>query len=77
MTEYDCNPPADVSSKLIAVVERLTTARFASTFAPETAARLVADSYDQLAAEAKVDTYLPVMTQHFAADRPPVCDRRR
>jgi protein-tyrosine-phosphatase len=63
-----CEPPISVLPKLEPVVDTLTT-RFAGVFARETVARLVVDSYTQLAANAVVDTYLPVLTQHFAADR--------
>lgn len=68
MTEYDCDPPTEVPPKLAPVITHLTE-RFAGTFAPETVARLVVDSYEKLAVGAVVDTYLPVLTQHLAADR--------
>jgi len=68
MTAYDSTAPVDVPARLEPVVERLT-ARFAGTFARETVARLVVDSHEQLAAAARVDTFLPLLTQHFAADR--------
>jgi arsenate reductase len=68
MTEYDSQPPAQVEPKLAPVVAHLTE-RFAGSFSPETVARLVVDSYAQLSVGAVVDTYLPVLTQHFAADR--------
>jgi arsenate reductase len=68
MTEYDSQPPAQVDPKLAPVVAHLVE-RFAGTFSPETVARLVVDSHAQLSVGAVVDTYLPVLTQHFAADR--------
>jgi protein-tyrosine-phosphatase len=60
--------PAEVPTKLRPAVDRLAE-RFAGIFARETVTRFVVDSYEQLAAAAAVDTYLPVLTQHFAADR--------
>ncbi len=68
MTGYDSAAPEDVPPRLQPVVDRLTE-RFSGTFAPETVIRLVVDSYEQLAAAAAIDTFLPVLTQHFAADR--------
>ena len=68
MTVYDSAAPEDIPPRLEPVVERLTE-RFSGTFAPETVTRLVVDSYEQLVAAAAIDTFLPVLTQHFAADR--------
>jgi arsenate reductase len=68
MTSYDSQPPARVDPKLVPVVQHLTR-RFAGTFSPETVARLVVDSHAQLAASARVETFLPLLAQHFAADR--------
>ena len=43
--------------------------RFSSTFSPETVRRYVAESYELLAARAKVRTFLPTLTARFATDR--------
>lgn len=43
--------------------------RFAGTFAPETVERYVFESYTALARTAKITTYLPATTEHFASDR--------
>jgi arsenate reductase len=67
MTAHDTRP-VPVPPKLVPVVEHLAE-RFAGTFAPETVARLVVDSHEQLSAGARVETYLPLLVQHFAADR--------
>ncbi|MDQ3423869.1 MAG: arsenate reductase ArsC [Actinomycetota bacterium] len=68
LTAADFTAPAGIPPRLRPVVDRLTE-RFEGTFGPETVTRLVVDSYEQLADSAAVDTYLPVLTQHFAADR--------
>ncbi|MBW3639607.1 MAG: arsenate reductase ArsC [Actinobacteria bacterium] len=68
MTAYDSAAPDAIPQRLRPVVDRLTE-RFSGTFAPETVCRLVVDSYEQLVAAAAIDTYLPLLTQHFAADR--------
>lgn len=68
MTSYDSAPPAAVPARLVPAVAHLAE-RFAGTFAPETVARMVLDSYAQLATSARVDTFLPLLAQHFAADR--------
>jgi arsenate reductase len=57
-----------VPPKLVPVLEHLAE-RFSGMFSPETVARLVVDSHDQLAVGARVETYLPLLAQHFAADR--------
>ena len=43
--------------------------RFAGVFAGETVERYVFESYTALARTAKVTTYLPATTEHFASDR--------
>jgi len=68
MTAYDSTPPLEVPPKLQPAADHLIT-RFAGTFSRETVSRVLVDSYDQLAAAARVDTYLPLLSQHFAADR--------
>jgi arsenate reductase len=61
-------PPEHVQRQLEQPIARLTE-RFAGTFSSETVARVVVDSYEQLAATARVDTYLPLFAERFAADR--------
>jgi len=68
MTVYDSAPPVDVPTRLAPVIEKLT-ARFAGTYGPETVSQVVMDSYDRLAATARVEGFLPVLTQKFATDR--------
>lgn len=68
MTVHDAARPSAVPDRLQPAVDHLAE-RFAGTFSRETVTRLVLDSYDQLAVGARVDTYLPLLTQHFAADR--------
>ena len=48
---------------------RTLAAKFEGIFARETVERLLHESYDLLAASAKVTAYLPVLTERFAADR--------
>lgn len=48
---------------------RTLAAKFEGIFAVETIERLLHESYDMLAATAKVSTYLPLLTERFAADR--------
>lgn len=43
--------------------------RFAGVFAAETVERYVFESYTALARTAKISTYLPATTEHFANDR--------
>ncbi|MEJ1178508.1 MULTISPECIES: arsenate reductase ArsC [unclassified Pseudarthrobacter] len=43
--------------------------RFAGVFAVETVERYVFESYTALARTAKITTYLPATTEHFASDR--------
>lgn len=43
--------------------------RFAGVFAAETVERYVFESYTALARTAKISTYLPATTEHFASDR--------
>lgn len=43
--------------------------RFHGVFATETIERLLHESYDLLAATSKISTYLPLLTERFAADR--------
>src|SRR5207244_13329123 len=43
--------------------------QFEGIFAVETAERLLHESDDMLAATARVSTYLPLLTERFAADR--------
>jgi arsenate reductase len=63
-----CDPPIAVPHRLEQPIERLSS-RFAGVFAPETVARVVVDSHQQLADEAAVDTFLPLLAEKFAADR--------
>ena len=42
---------------------------FEGTFGPETIARYIADSFDQLAPAATVTTFLPLLTERFARER--------
>ena len=44
-------------------------ARFDGVFAAQTIERLLHESYDLLAATAKVNTYLPLLAERFAAER--------
>jgi protein-tyrosine-phosphatase len=43
--------------------------RFEGTFATETIERLLHESHDLLAATSKITTYLPLLTERFAAER--------
>jgi len=63
-----CDPPLAVPDKLEQPIERLSS-RFAGVFSSETVARVVFDSHQQLAAEAAVETFLPLLAEKFAADR--------
>lgn len=54
------------------VLDRSTAAlaaEFVGVFAPETVERCVHDSYRQLAEQATVTTYLPLLAQRFARER--------
>jgi protein-tyrosine-phosphatase len=44
-------------------------ARYDGVFAFETVERLLHESYDLLAATSRISTYLPLLTERFAADR--------
>jgi len=44
-------------------------ARFDGVFATETIERLLHESYDLLAATARINTYLPLLAERFATDR--------
>ncbi len=50
---------------LHSIAQTLAT-EFEGTFAVETIDRFVAESYDHLAANAQVTSFLPVITQRFA-----------
>ena len=67
MTSVDTAAPR-VPDQLAPAVSHLTK-RFAGTVGPETVARLVVESHQELAADARIDTFLPLLAQHLAADR--------
>lgn len=67
MTSLDTTAPR-VPDHLAPAVAQLTK-RFAGTVGPETVARLVVESHEELAADARIDTFLPLLAQHLAADR--------
>lgn len=48
---------------------RTLAARFSGVFTAETVERCVLESYLALKSTAKVDTYLPILAEHFAADQ--------
>ncbi|GAB3550807.1 arsenate reductase ArsC [Arthrobacter tumbae] len=58
----------DTTEVLHRISERLTE-RFAGVFATETVERYVFESYTALARTAKITTYLPATTEHFATER--------
>jgi arsenate reductase len=58
----------DNTEVLHRISERLGE-RFAGIFAAETVERYVFESYTALARTAKITTYLPATTEHFASDR--------
>ncbi|WP_035778628.1 arsenate reductase ArsC [Arthrobacter sp. 35/47] len=58
----------DTTEVLHRISERLAE-RFAGVFAAETVERYVFESYTALARTAKITTYLPATTEHFASDR--------
>lgn len=58
----------DITEVLLRISNRLG-ARFAGIFAAETIERYVFESYTALARTAKISTYLPATTEHFASDR--------
>ncbi|WP_171781950.1 low molecular weight phosphatase family protein [Isoptericola halotolerans] len=60
--------PADHTRMLARITHELSLDH-ADTLSPETVARFVADSYDLLAARARVRRHLPALTARFAADR--------
>ena len=55
--------------EVLSTSARTLAAEFEGIFAVETIERLLHESYDMLAATAKVATYLPLLTERFAADR--------
>jgi arsenate reductase len=58
----------DNTEVLLRISNRLG-ARFAGIFAAETIERYVFESYTALARTAKISTFLPATTEHFASDR--------
>jgi arsenate reductase len=58
----------DNTALLYRISSRLAD-RFAGTFAGETVERYVFESYTALARTAKITSYLPATTEHFASDR--------
>lgn len=68
MTVYDSTPPADVPERLAPVIDGLAE-RFAGIHASATVSRVVVDSYERLATQAFVDTYLPILARKLAAER--------
>ncbi|WP_149180356.1 arsenate reductase ArsC [Streptomyces sp. TRM49041] len=60
--------PVLPDERLTAGVARLAV-RHRGRFSPETVRRLIADSYQRLAANAHVRTHLVVLTERFAAER--------
>ena len=64
--EHSADPHPD------AVVTRITrelARRFAGVFSAETVERYVCESYEALERTARVQTYVPLLAQHFATDR--------
>lgn len=61
--------PRSEHERLLSRVVETLAEDFRGVFGAETVERYVFDSYDLLAARAKVRTYLPVLTARFAADR--------
>jgi protein-tyrosine-phosphatase len=55
--------------RVLATVSRSLSREFAGVFGPETVAECLAESYNQLAATARVDRYLVVLAERFARDR--------
>ncbi|MEU3282817.1 arsenate reductase ArsC [Streptomyces antibioticus] len=61
-------PPVLPDERLAAGIARLAL-RCRGHFSPETIQRLVADSYERLAAEARIRTHLVVLTERLATER--------
>jgi arsenate reductase (thioredoxin) len=55
--------------RVLATVRGSLSREFEGIFSPETVAACLIESYDQLAATARVDRYLVVLTERFARDR--------
>jgi len=70
MTEHrDTSQGLQDNTELLHRISHRLADRFAGVFAAETVERYVFESYTALARTAKVTTYLPATTEHFAADR--------
>ncbi|KOV49375.1 arsenate reductase [Streptomyces sp. AS58] len=61
-------PPVLPDERLAAGMARLAL-RYRGHFSPETIQRLVTDSYERLAAEARIRTHLVVLSEHLATER--------
>ncbi|WP_432044047.1 low molecular weight phosphatase family protein [Streptomyces cadmiisoli] len=61
-------PPVLPDERLAAGISRLAL-RYRGHFSAETIQRLVTDSYDRLAEEARVRTHLVVLAEHLATER--------
>jgi arsenate reductase len=57
------------NTELLHRISARLSERFAGIFAVETVERYVFESYTALARTAKITTYLPATTEHFASDR--------
>ena len=57
------------NTELLHRISARLAARFAGIFAAETVERYVFESYTALARTAKITSYLPATTEHFASDR--------
>lgn len=70
MTEHhDLRKGLQDNTELLHRISDRLAAGFAGTFAAETVERYVFESYAALARTAKISTYLPSTTEHFARDR--------
>lgn len=65
------SPLVDLAAlpEVVGRISRRMEVRFSSVFSPETVRRYVAESYALLAERARIRTYLPALTEKFAADR--------
>ena len=55
--------------RVLDTVRHSLTREFEGVFSPETVAQCLAESYDQLAATARIDRFLVVLAERFARDR--------
>jgi arsenate reductase len=66
---HETNPGLQDSTEVLQRISNRLAERFVGSFAAETVERYVFESYTALARTAKVSTYLPATTEHFATDR--------